>query len=442
MSVLIAGGGISGMALGLTCHQIGVPFRIYESTAQLKPLGVGINLQPSCVRELFELGLESRLDEVGIRTRDYGMYTKKGLHIWTEPRGEWAGYRWPQYSVHRGKLHMMLYDELIKRAGTDCVSTGWSATGFENRDGKAVLRLKSVRGETNEVTGDLLIGADGIHSAIRAQMYPDEGEPRWGGTILWRGTSRSRPFLTGASMVMVGHDGLRFVSYPISKPDPASGEALINWIATLNYDPDSAWNKEDWNREANTDDFLPRFDGFRFDWLNAPALIEASDKVFEYPMVDRDPLDRWTEGRVSLMGDAAHAAYPVGSNGTGAGIIDARKLGQSFLELGLTPAALEAYETEMRPATSRIILTNRVAGPDKILDIVEERCGGQFDDIHDVITHEEMEEHSRNYKAIAGFGIRSTNESPPYIPAGARFEGISKSTGNQANSPCGKMLES
>lgn len=421
MTVLIAGGGISGLILALSCHQVGIPFKVFESSATLKPLGVGINIQPQAVRELFDLGLEEKLDTVGVRTKDYGMYTKKGLHIWTESRGLDAGYKWPQYSVHRGQFHMMLYQEVLDRAGPDSVETGWSATGFETRDDRSILHLRNAQGQIREVQGEILIGADGIHSTIRKQMQPNEGDPVWGGAVLWRGTTKAVPFLTGASMVMIGYDGLRFVSYPISQPDPMTGKATVNWIANLNYSADDPWNKEDWNRRASLDDFLPRFEDFVFDWLDVPALVRAADAVFEYPMVDRDPLDRWTYGRVSLMGDAAHAAYPVGSNGAGAGIIDARKLVARFLEFGLTEQALMAYEAEMSPVTEKTIRTNRVAGPDKILDIVEARCGGQFDDINAVISRAELEDHAATYKRIAGYGIRETNENPRTIPESAAF---------------------
>lgn len=421
MTVLIAGGGIAGLSLALTCQQIGVSFKVFETVRRIRPLGVGINLQPSAVRELMDLGLGHLLDDIGVRTRDYGMYTKHGLHIWTEPRGLQAGYRWPQYSVHRGRLHMMLYEELLRRAGPDCVECGWAATGFADEAGKAVLHLRNAEGADRIERGDILVGADGIHSAIRRQIAPDEGEPVWGGAVLWRGTSRAIPYKTGASMVMIGHSGLRFVAYPISAPDPRTGLATINWIANLNYEPGQPWNKEDWNREARLEDFLPRFTDMRFDWLDVPALIAAADTVYEYPMVDRDPLGHWTVGRTSLMGDAAHAAYPVGSNGAGSAIIDARELGRAFLEHGLTPEALSAYEARMRPATAQVILTNRIAGPDSILDLVEERCGGRFDRIEDVVPQEELARHSVQYKAIAGYSVQAINERPPTIEPGARI---------------------
>lgn len=421
MTVLIAGGGISGLALALSCHQVGIPFQVFEASSQMRPLGVGINLQPSAVRELFDLGLEHRLDEVGIRLRDYGFYTKKGLHVWTEPRGLDAGYHWPAYSVHRGQLHMLLYNEVIRRAGPDAVQTGWRATEFKTVGDEVVLGLEDKTGNTKTVRGAVLVGADGIHSAIRQQMQPDEGPPQWGGAMLWRGTTQAKTFLSGASMALIGHDGLRFVTYPISAPDPETGLATINWICNLQFDPKQKFRKEDYSRAANLDDFLPAFEQISFDWLDAAALIRGAQEVFEYPMVDRDPLDSWTVGRTTLMGDAAHAAYPVGSNGAGAGIIDARKLVAAFLAHGLTETALHVYEDEMLPATSKIILMNRTAGPDKILDIVEQRCGGQFDRIEDVIPHEEMAEHAAAYKRAAGYGIAETNDRPPLIAPDAQF---------------------
>jgi 2-polyprenyl-6-methoxyphenol hydroxylase-like FAD-dependent oxidoreductase len=420
MTVLIAGAGIAGLAMALTCHEIGVPFRVYEAREKVEPLGVGINLQPVAVRELIDMGLGEQLDEIGVRTREYGLYSKHGLTIWTEPRGLAAGYNWPQYSVHRGQLLMLLYREVLRRAGPDRIACGWRATGFENSPKGAILALVNSGGTKRVEEGSVLIAADGLHSAIRRQIAPQEGPPVWGGTIMWRGITEAACFKSGATMAMIGHDGLRFVTYPISAPDPASGKALINWIATLKFDATHAWRKEDWNRKARLADFLPRFEGMIFDWLDVPGLIRAAGQVYEYPMVDRDPLERWTEGAVTLMGDAAHPAYPVGSNGAGSAILDARRIGQSFLDHGVCPAALEAYESGMRPMASQVVLTNRVAGPDSILDVVEARCGGQFDRIEDVIPHQEMADHAARYKAVAGLGVESTNGAPRTIPDGAR----------------------
>ncbi len=415
MTILIAGGGIAGLSLALTCHQIGVPFQVFEATRELRPLGVGINLQPNAVRELYDLGLEEKLPEIGVATREYGMFTKHGLEIWTEPRGLLAGYNWPQYSVHRGKLQMLLYDTLVARCAPGCFETGWSAVGFENVEGGVVLHLRSPDGESRSVSGDLLIGADGIHSGIRAQMRPNEGPPIWGGAVLWRGTSLAAPFRTGASMALIGHKTQRFVCYPISPTDQQSKLATINWIAELSYDPAAGWNKEDWNREASLSDFLPAFENWVFNWLDIPDLVGRAGTVFEYPMVDRDPIDNWTEGAVSLVGDAAHPTYPVGSNGASQAIVDARKLGHHLLANGVGTAALEAYQDEMLPIARNIVLTNRGSGPDAVLQMIEERCGGQFASIEDVASRDELSAHAAKYKSIAGFSIDALNNAPPII---------------------------
>lgn len=415
MTVLIAGGGIAGLSLGLTLHQLGVPFRIFEATREIKPMGVGINIQPNAVRELFDLGLEDVLDTIGVRTRQYGFYSKLGKTIWEEPRGTWAGYAWPQYSIHRGKLQMLLFDTLIERAGPDCVQTGARAVAFENTSTGAVLHL-----EQGRVEGAMIIAADGIHSALRAQMVPQEGPPIWGGAVLWRATSTAKPFFGGAAMALIGHDTQRLVAYPISNPDPKTGEVTMNWIAELRIDPAQGWKKEDWNRAADPADFRPQFEDWRFGWIDVPKLVDSATHIFEYPMVDRDPLDQWTYGRVTLMGDAAHPTYPVGSNGASQAIIDARVIGAKILEYGITPEALDAYEAEVRPVTTGVGLANRGSGPDAILQKVEDLCGGDFDIIDTVIPQAELAAHSEKYKSIAGFSIDALNAKPPLIGTGAR----------------------
>lgn len=414
MTVLIAGAGIAGLSLGLTLHQVGVPFKIFEKTSRLSPLGVGINLQPNAVRELFDLGLESLLDDIGIRTREYGFFSRTGREIWVEPRGTWAGYRWPQYSVHRGKLQMALLAELTARAGPDSVVTGHRAVGFENNADAVILRLENKRGPM-DVEGDFIVAADGIHSAIRAQMFPDEGAPIWNGAVLWRGTTKAKPFRTGASMILAGHDKQRIVVYPIGAPDVETGLATTNWIAELRVDPSKGWRKEDWNRAADPADFLPAFRGWQYDWLDVPALIEGASAVFEYPMVDRDPVDHWTDGCVTLMGDAAHPTYPVGSNGASQAIVDARVFGAKILKYGMCPDALAAYEEQLRPVTTNVTLANRGRGPDAIMQMVEDRCGGNYDAIEDVISADELASHAAKYKSLAGFDVDTLNQRAPTI---------------------------
>ncbi len=260
MTILIAGAGIAGLTLALTCHQLGLPVRIFERSKSLQPLGVGINLQPNCVRELFDLGLQAELETLGLRTSQVAYFTKYGQSIWSEPRGLHAGNNWPQYSIHRGALQSLLCRIAADRLGADAIVTDAGLVEVTAGATHVSAAFQSAAGTVRRERGSVLIGADGIHSALRRQFYPEEGPPIWGGAVLWRGTSMARPFLDGTTMAMIGHEFQKFVSYPISAPDPASGEAMINWIAELKFAPDRSWRKEDWNRAGELDDFLPAFE--------------------------------------------------------------------------------------------------------------------------------------------------------------------------------------
>jgi len=413
--ILIAGGGIVGLSMALTAHALGLDVRVFEQVDRPAPLGVGINLQPQAVRELDEMGLSDALDRIGLRIREVAYFSKRGHKIWDEPRGTWAGYNWPQYSVHRGEFQMLLLRAAQARLPSGSIVTGWKATGYSQHGDTVSLHLQDRNGNSRTETGTLLIGCDGIHSAIRAQMHPSEGPPIWGGAVLWRGTSRAVPGLSGASMAMAGHEWQKFVTYPITKPDPETGEAMINWIAELKYEPESQWNKEDYNRPGELADFLPAFEEWHFDWLDIPSLIRKAEKVYEFPMVDRDPLPFWTEGRVTLAGDAAHAMYPIGSNGASQGIMDARILGRCLRDLGRNEQALSEYEADRRPATSRIVLANRSNGPDQVMELVEQRCNGTFSNIRDVLSDTELQETARLYKKLVGTDIDLLNSRPSIL---------------------------
>ncbi|MGF1631260.1 MAG: flavin-dependent oxidoreductase [Kiloniellaceae bacterium] len=417
MTVLIAGAGIGGLTLALSLHQAGVPVRVFETSAEIRPLGVGINLLPHAVRELDELGLLAELDTLGVRTAELAYYSKRGQLIWSEPRGEAAGYRWPQFSVHRGKLQMMLLAAVRRRLGTDCIRSGWHLEDWQERDGGVTASFVERRSGTprGAETGSLLIGADGIHSSLRRKLYPDEGPPIWNGAILWRGTARAKPYLTGRSMIMAGHEFQKFVCYPISGPE-ADGKATINFIAERKFAADHAWRREDWNRAGDPADFLPQFADWVFDWLDVPGLIAAAEAIYEYPMVDRDPLPRWTQGRATLLGDAAHAMYPIGSNGASQAILDARVLTREILAQGATPEALAAYEAERRPATARIVLANRQNGPEQVMQRVEQLAPDGFARIEDVLQSEELEETAKSYKQLAGFDREGLNSRPSIVP--------------------------
>ena len=415
MTILICGAGIAGLTLGLSLHQVGVPFRIFERVTDPKPLGVGINLQPNAVRELFDCGLEGVLDQIGVRTKDYGFYTRTGIEIWTEPRGTYAGYNWPQFSVHRGRLQMSLLEALAKRAGPDCISTGHRLTYFENTSTSVNAYFQTADGVV-KAGGDMLVGADGIHSAVRKTMYPEEGAPVWGGAIMWRGTTLAEPFLSGASMILAGNNSQRFVSYPISGPDAKSGLASINWIAEKSVDPNSAVSKEDWNREVGVEQFLSDFENWNFGWLNVPWIIERAEKVYEYPMVDREPVNRWTIGPVTMIGDAAHATYPVGSSGASQAIVDARILTSKIAKLGPGHQAAIAYEEIVRPMANAVTIANRGSGgPDAIMQMAEDRCAGDFSKIDDKLPIEERKAHALQFKRLAGLTIEELNAKPSLI---------------------------
>ena len=425
MTILIAGGGIGGLTLALSLHQVGIPCRIFETVPELKPLGVGINVLPHAVRELTELGLLDKLDASGVRTRELSYYSKHGKPIWTEPRGLEAGYKWPQVSIHRGVLQQILLDTVIERLGRDSLLNSHHLAGFTETPGGVSARFidKATGRDAGTYEGALLIAADGIHSAVRAKLYPDEGAPIWNGRILWRGVTETTPFLSGRSMIMAGHESLKFVCYPISNA-LSNGKVRVNWIAERYFPPDHQWRREDYNRAAKLEEFLPWFADWRFDWLDVPSLIRNCDHAYEYPLVDRDPLDRWTFGKVTLLGDAAHPMYPIGSNGASQAILDARVLTRELLALGETPAALQAYEAERRPATSELVKLNRRNGPEQVMQLVEERAPNGFGTVTDVLSRQELEDVANTYKRVAGFQVDALNAKPPIVPKAERRAGL------------------
>src|SRR5689334_15952910 len=419
MTVLIAGGGIGGLTLALSLHQIGVPAKVFESVPELRPLGVGINVLPHAVRELIELGLHDPLDAAAVRTRDLAYFSKHGKPIWSEPRGVEAGYKWPQFSIHRGTLQQILLDAATERLGKENILTSHHLTGWSETDNgvRAEFIDKATGKSQGNFDGALLIAADGIHSAVREKLYPKEGPPLWNGRILWRGITASDAFLSGRTMIMAGHEILKFVCYPISKEPDAAGKHHINWVAERHMPPTYQWRREDYNRVAKLEEFLPCFESWTFDWLDVPGLIRNCALAYEYPLVDRDPLERWTFGRVTLLGDAAHPMYPIGSNGASQAILDARVLTREILTHGPTQSALLAYEGERRPATSDLVMLNRRNGPEQVMQLVEERAPDGFKVVTDVLSQQELEDIAANYKRVAGFQVDALNAKPPIVRA-------------------------
>jgi len=401
--IIIVGAGIGGLTLGLALHQAGIACRIYESVPDVKAIGVGINLLPHATKELAALGLEDALARVAVKTRDATFFNRFGQLIYQEPLGRAAGYEHPQFSIHRGDLQMILLEEFRSRTGGDRIVTNSHCVGVAQDEAGVTVTFSDGPGGKNRlaVRGRVAIACDGINSAVRKQFFPDEGEPRYSGVNMWRGVTRWKPMLSGASMVRAGwlsHG--KMVIYPIRDAD-TDGLQLINWVAeieTPNY------RKRDWNRAGSIEDFIGAFADWHFDWLDVPAFVRAADLVLEFPMVDQDPLPRWSFGRVTLLGDAAHPMVPRGSNGAGQAILDVRALTTALREHADPVAALAAYEAQRLEATTRVVLTNRTNPPDAILREVYERTRDRpFAAIGDVISHEELVALSEGYKRIAGY---------------------------------------
>ena len=310
---------------------------------------------------------------------------------------------------------MMLYRQVLKRLGPKAVISDSRLKSYNNDNDHVLAHFVDSDGKEQKVEGSILVGADGLHSSVRAQMHPNDGPPKWGGAVMWRGTTQAKPIRTGASFVLLGKLEQRFVCYPISQPDPITGKAIINWIAELTYDTSKEWGHSDWNTQVPVEKFINHFSDWSYEWLDVPQLIREASAVYEYPMVDRDPLTTWVDGRCVLVGDAAHVMYPVGSNGASQAIVDTRVLGSAFVKHGLDQTALLHYESLNLKEMNELVLRNRGAGPIGILGLVEERCGGVFDKIEDVIPRSEIEQYMSNYKAAAGFAIETLNNAPPTI---------------------------
>lgn len=414
--VLIVGGGIAGLATALSLHAEGIDVAVRESVPEIQPLGVGINLLPHAIRELDALGVLDELESVGIASTTLAYFSARGQLIWEESRGRAAGYQWPQLSLHRGTLQMVLHDTAVERLGADRVVPGRHLTAIDHHDSGATAHFecRDGSGDTESVDAAIVVAADGIHSTVRQQRFPHEGMPLWNGALLWRGAVEYDPILDGRTMVWAGHPDQKFVAYPIRDLD--NGKQLVNFIAEYRTDDRELLEREDWNRAGNLDDFAPRFDDWVFDWLDIPELLRSAPGTFLFPMVDRDPLDHWTEGRVTLIGDAAHPMYPIGSNGASQGILDARVLAGCIRSHRNDPdRALEVYEAHRRPATSAIVLANRGLGPEMPMRLVHERAPEGFDHIDDVISPEEILEVTDGYRRTAGFALEALSSGVSLI---------------------------
>ncbi|MDA0300242.1 MAG: flavin-dependent oxidoreductase [Actinobacteria bacterium] len=406
--VLVVGGGIAGLATALSLHAEGIDVVVRESVPKVEPLGVGINLLPHAIRELDALGLLDELEQVGVAPTNLAYFSARGQMIWEEARGRAAGYKWPQLSLHRGTLQVTLHHAAVARLGADRVVTGRHLISIDQHAEGATAHFdcRDGSGQQESIDASIVIAADGIHSAVRQQRFPNEGMPLWNGALLWRGAVEYDPILDGNTMVWAGHPDQKFVAYPIRNLE--NGKQLINFIAEYRTDDRELLEREDWNRAGNLDDFAPRFEEWVFDWLDIPTLLRAAPGTFLFPMVDRDPLDQWTQGRVTLIGDAAHPMYPIGSNGASQGILDARVLAGCIRTHRNDPdRALAIYEAHRRPPTSAIVLANRGLGPEMPMRLVHERAPHGFDSIDDVISQDEILEVTDGYRRTAGFALEA-----------------------------------
>jgi 2-polyprenyl-6-methoxyphenol hydroxylase-like FAD-dependent oxidoreductase len=416
MKIAIVGAGIAGLTTALSLHAAGLSCIVFEAVAEPAPLGVGLNVLPHAMRELTELGLLPELRRAGVEIDELVYMTRHGKRIWREPRGLAAGYEWPQIAIHRGELQMLLLRAVQARLGPEAVRFGHALSDLEIRPASVVAHFS--RRESGAAAGayeaDVLVAADGIHSAVRRKFYPNEGLPKWNGVSLYRSTSRVGKVLGGRSMLWAGHARQKFVAYPI-RYDPASGETLLNWICDLKAVGEAPTPPpEDWNRTGDRADLLPRYADWRWAGVDVPEIVASSGEIYVFPMVDRDPLPRWTFGRATLLGDAAHPMYPIGSNGATQAIIDARALAFHLATASDPDTALARYETERRPATERVVLTNRAHGPDQVMELAEQRAPEPEDDLDARLPLAERQAIADGYKRVAGFDPRELSAKPSY----------------------------
>lgn len=407
MRVIIVGAGIGGLATALMLHRRGIRAAIYEQASEVREVGVGINTLPHAIRELAELDLLPALDRVAIRTRELAYFNRQGQEVWREPRGIEAGHPVPQFSIHRGRLQAVLYEAVRERLGPDAVRTGLALSGFLQDEGGVTAHFTdALRGDAGRtVRGDVLVACDGIHSVVRKKFFPDEGPPRWDGVLMWRGATDWAPWGDGRTMAIGGGMGAKCVLYPIAEAE--GGRQLMNWVVFVKMADGkvSPPPKESWSRPAHRAQVLPYARRFALPDFDLAALVEATPQIFEYPMCDRDPLPRWTHGRVTLLGDAAHPMYPVGSNGASQAILDARALGDALARAEHPMQALHAYEAERRPKTAEIVMLNRKGGPERVIDEVEKRAPAGFSRIEDVLSHAERQAIVGGYAGKAGFAL-------------------------------------
>jgi 2-polyprenyl-6-methoxyphenol hydroxylase-like FAD-dependent oxidoreductase len=411
VKVIIAGAGIGGLTLALMLHRRGISCALYEQASEVREVGVGINTLPHAIRELAELGLLPALDAAGVRTHELLYMNRTGQVVWREPRGLAAGFEVPQFSIHRGRLQKLIHDAVLERLGPGAIRTGAKLKGFVQDEGGVTAHFTdSVDGASSQtVRGEVLVGADGIHSVVRERHARGQGLPNWNGVMMWRGAADFPAFLGGRSMIIAGGMGAKLVLYPIGDGQ-APGARLTNWVVTARVsDAAHPPGRESWSRRGRLDEVLPYARRYAIPGFDVVSLIRSTASFYEYPMCDRDPLPRWSHGRVTLLGDAAHPMYPVGSNGASQAILDARALADHLARADHPYQALASYEAERLPKTAEIVALNRKGGPERVIDEVEKLAPAGFTDVDRVLSHDERKAIVRGYAGLAGFALTQVN---------------------------------
>ncbi len=413
MTVLIAGGGVGGLTLALMLHARGIKSIVFEQATEIREVGVGINTLPHAIKELALLGLLPALDAIAIRTKELIYINRLGQEVWRETRGTDAGFEYPQFSIHRGRLQKAIYEAVLATLGPDAVRTGHRLAGFIQDEGGVTAHFTDARFGTSSQTvrGDVLVAADGIHSVARQYFYPKEGPPNWQGVMLWRGATEWPQFLSGRSMYIGGGMGAKLALYPIA-PGSTPTTRLTNWAIAIRI-ADGATTpvpKDSWSRVGRMDEVVPYARRYKVPGVDVEALVRATPVCYEYPMCDRDPLPRWSFGRVTLLGDAAHPMYPVGSNGAAQAILDARSLADALQKSDHPMQALTVYENERLTTTAEIVRLNRTGGPERVIDEVEKLAPAGFEYVDRVLSQPEREAIVKGYAGKAGFSLKQVNK--------------------------------
>ncbi|MCU1686562.1 MAG: flavin-dependent oxidoreductase [Amycolatopsis sp.] len=411
MRVVIIGAGIGGLTTALRLHHEGIDCAVYEQSEQISQLGVGINVLPHAVKELDAVGLLDRLEEGGVRTRELVYAHRLGPVILSKPCGLEAGFDFPQLSFHRGRLQGVLLRAVRERLGDDAVRTGHRLTSFEQDSGGVLAEFVDRQGRSlDPVRADVLVAADGIHSAVRSLLFPAEGPPRWNGVTLWRGATDWPEFGSGGSVIVAGGTAAKLVVYPIA-PGRTPGTKLTNWAICIQTGQagDPPPSRQDWSRPADPADLTEHVGRFRMPAVDHAGLVAATEECFEFPMCDRDPLPHWSQGRVTLLGDAAHPMYPMGSNGAGQAILDATSLSGHLARHDDLADALRAYQDDRLAATAEVVLRNRTGGPESVIDEVERLAPDGFSRIEDVIDAATLEAAVSGYARASGSSQQQVN---------------------------------